>query len=249
MDYIVLVGFIYEIFVLAITLTFVLLAVKKYFEIKNKRTFYLCLVFLSILIAVIFSWFSKIITLWGPIEYVYNNPDATYPETPIFWVLLRIVDFRFALAFVAISAFFTYVFEKYLYEDEFLEIKFISYVIYSIFTLLFIFIVYERGNTFLDALSFLFLFIQVFVIYLPFMYRSLAEYRANDDSFLKKKLLSLASMSLNFMLVLLSFFIDRVLVLIGFPHFTFFYFLAWIFEIIAIFSAYVGYIKPRKEKI
>jgi len=247
MDYIVLVGFIYEIFVIAITLTFVLLALKKYQQIKNKRTFYLFLVFLSILIAVIFSWLSKVITLWGPIEYVYNNPGASYPETSLYWFLLRIVDFRFALTFTAISAFFTYVFEIYLYEEEFLNVKFISYVIFTVFTLLFTFIVYERGNTFLDALCFLFLFIQIFVIYLPFMIRTLTQYRTIEDSFLKRKLLSLSSMSLNFMLVLLSFLIDRVLVLIGFPHFTLFYFIAWVFQILAIYSAYVGYIKPRKS--
>ncbi|TFF99219.1 MAG: hypothetical protein EU541_05440 [Promethearchaeota archaeon] len=247
MDFIVLVGFIYEIFVIAITFSFVLLASQKYMEFRNTRTFYLFLVFLSILIGVIFSWSSKLITLWGPIEYVYNNPDVVYPQTPMYWFLLRIVDFRFALAFVAIAAFFTYVFEIYLYEEEFWDTKFIAYIIYTIFTLIFTFTVYERGNTFLDALCFLFLFIQIFVIYVPFMSRVLIEYRSIDDSFLKKKLLSLASMSLNFMLVLLSFFIDRVLVLFGVPHFTFFYFLAWIFQILAIFSAYVGYIKPRRD--
>ncbi len=246
MDYIVLVGFIYECFVIAITSVFAFLALKKYMDFRNTRMFYLALVFLSVLGAVIFSFLSKVLTLWGPLEYVYNNPDATYPPTLVYWILLRIVDFRFALAFVAVAAFFTYVFELYLYEEEFLNVKFISFVFYTIFTLLFTFIVYERGNTFLDAVCFLFLFIQISVIYLPFMYRSISEYKNVEDSFLKKKLLSLAFMSLNFMLVLLAFLVDRILVLIGFQHFTFFYFLAWIFELLSIYSAYVGFIKPRE---
>lgn len=54
-------------------------------------------------------------------------------------------------------------------------------------------------------------------------------------------------MSLFFMLVLLNFLIDRVLILLGDPGFTFFYFLGWSCVIIGIVCAYLGYIKPKSK--
>ena len=65
------------------------------------------------------------------------------------------------------------------------------------------------------------------MIYLPFFKRSLNAYHSIDDPTFKNAFLSLAVMSLFFMLVLLNFLMDRVLILFGDLGFTFFYFLGW----------------------
>ena len=75
------------------------------------------------------------------------------------------------------------------------------------------------------------------------------SYKNSTDPFIKNKLLSLILMSLSFITVILNFLIDRILVLMGSPHFTIFYFLAWICLIIGIFFAYIGYIKPKSKEV
>jgi hypothetical protein len=248
-DIIVVIGALYEgILILPLTLAFILLTARKYFQFRNKQTLYLFLVFLFILFAVISSWFSKFITLFTELDYIYNAPQATYSQTPLNWIFLRIVDFRISLAMVSIAAFFNYCFKVKLYNESYRNIQTFLFTAYTLFTIIFAFFIYIRGNTFLDALCFLFIFIEVFFVYLPFMVRTWKGYKMSDDSFLRKKFLSLCLMAFNFLMVLLSFLIDRLLVMIGFRHFTFFYFLAWIFQVAGIIFAYIGFILPRSEQ-
>lgn len=248
MDPIVVVGAYYEgLLILPVTFIVVLLTARKYFQFRNRQTLYLFLVFLTILFAVIFSWLSKFITLFTELDYIYNAPQATYAQTPLNWIFLRIVDFRISLAFVAASTLSSYFFKLQLYEEKYNNVQTYVFISYTVFTIFFALIIYIRGNTFLDALCFLFIFIHVFIVYLPFMIRTWKGYQAASDDFIKKKLLSLTFMSFTFMMVLLSFLIDRLLVMIGFSHFTFFYFLAWIFQIIGIILAYIGFILPRSQ--
>lgn len=60
--------------------------------------------------------------------------------------------------------------------------------------------------------------------------------------------ISLAIMSISFMLIFLNFAIDRILILLNTPGFTLFYYLAWISAIIGIFGAYYGYIRPKSSE-
>ena len=53
---------------------------------------------------------------------------------------------------------------------------------------------------------------------------------------------------LQLILIFLNFAIDRVLIFLGSPGFTVFYFLAWIFAIVGIFGAYTGYIRPKSSE-
>ena len=79
------------------------------------------------------------------------------------------------------------------------------------------------------------------------MLSSFNHYRSVKDPEYKKAFLSLALMSLSFILVLVMFLIDRILILFGDPGFTIFYFMAWIFVLIGFLEAYLGYIKSKSK--
>jgi len=246
---IVFIGMVFETFIIGIALILLILILKKYIELRNRLTLYLFLIFLNIFFGIVFSWLSKIIVLTTDIDYIYNNPNARYPNTPIYWILLRIVDFRIALDFLALSIIFSYIFKVNIFEESNNKAHKIIFYSYAGFTIFFSTFIYERGNTTLDAFNFFFMFLLVAIIYIPFTMRAITSYKNSKETFIKKKLLSLVLMSLSFIIVILNFFIDRILVLMGSPHFTIFYFLAWVWVIIGIIFAYVGYIKPKsKEK-
>ncbi len=84
------------------------------------------------------------------------------------------------------------------------------------------------------------------MVYAPFLKRALQAYRGLPE--FSQAFLSLAIMSISFMLIFLNFAIDRVLIFLGSPGFTVFYFLAWSFVIVGIFGAYFGYIRPKSSE-
>ncbi|MFW9972229.1 MAG: hypothetical protein ACFFDF_18735, partial [Candidatus Odinarchaeota archaeon] len=100
----------------------------------------------------------------------------------------------------------------------------------------------------LDIIAFLIVFIYMVMVYAPFLRRSIESYRAVEEKNYKQAFLSLAVMSISFMLIFLNFAIDRILIFLGSSGFTVFYYLAWIFAIIGIFGAYYGYIRPKSRE-
>ena len=119
---------------------------------------------------------------------------------------------------------------------------------FIIFTACFSLLAYQKGNTLLDALAFLFVFLLMSIIYIPFFIRSYQAYRVSSEKTFKFAFLSLALMSIFFILIVFNFFIDRIIILlIGGLGFTPFYFMAWIFAILGIMGAYFGYIRPRAK--
>jgi hypothetical protein len=84
------------------------------------------------------------------------------------------------------------------------------------------------------------------IIYFPFSYRAYDAYRSVENPQYRTAFLSLGIMSICYILVFFSFFIDRLLILIlDIVGFTPFYYSAWAFAIVAVFGAYFGYIKPK----
>jgi hypothetical protein len=219
----------------------------KYYKKKHQLTLYLFLVFLSYIIAIVFSWLSKVFILYSGIDYVYNSilPD---PVTPLSWILLRIIDFRISFVFLSIGIYLSYIFKVKVFGKGFNKVLRIIITLYAIFTGGFALFVYQRGNTLYDVFAFLLIFVFMAVIYIPFFMESFKSYKDTDKRVFKTAFLSLAIMAIFFILVPLSFLIDRVLILAGGPGFSLFYFLAWIFVIFAIIGAYFGYIRPKTEK-
>ena len=246
MDVMVLVGAIFEICILFVGIFLLLLILKRYFEKKNKLTLYLFTIFLNLIIATFFSMLSKVIVLTTNIDYVYNQPNIEYPNTPYYWIVLRIVDFRITIIFVIIGSFLSYLLEKNIFEEKVKKYYGFFVYLFSIYSIFFAIFVYVRGNTLLDAINFLNAVIIMSVVYIPFMINCYRLYSAINDVAMKKGFISLSLMSLSFLLILFFILLDRITILLEMSNgFTVFYFMAWSFVIVGFLCAYMGYIKPK----
>ena len=234
---------VFEIFLVFFGSIFLILVILKYFQMKNRLTLYILLIFLFYILTIFFSMISKVIVLTTEYDYVYNQPSG-YPESPYSWIILRIVDFRISLALAVIGVYFSYKLKINIFKEEISRNQKIFITVFAGFSFFFSIFVYQRGNTLLDALNFLFILLFMSIVYFPFMLKCLHEYRTAAVHQLRGRFLSLALMSLNFMLVTFCFLIDRVLVLMGWSHFTIFYFLGWSSALFGIACAYIGYVKP-----
>jgi len=242
----IFIGMIYESIIIILAAIMLLLILKKYFIKRHRLTLILLIIFINWFLAIVFSWFSKVLVIYSSIDYVYN---ASIPDPGTFtsWIVLRIIDFRITFVFVTLGSLFSYILKINVFEESINQRQKLFIYIFGIFTVLYSIFIYVRGNTLLDVFAFLLVFIYMSMIYFPFFKRSFNAYRSINDPVIKNAFLSLAIMSLFFMLVLLSFLIDRILILFGDPGFTFFYFLGWSCLIIGIVGAYLGYIKPRSK--
>jgi hypothetical protein len=172
------------------------------------------------------------------------NNSLPDPGTPLSWIILRITDFRISFVFMTFAIFLSYVLKVNVFEKGYNKILRIIVFIYSIFTLGFTLFGYVRGDLLLDVIAFLLIFIYMAAVYFPFFFRALQSYKSAEKTF-KNAFLSLALMSLFFILIPLNFLFDRLLIFMGGAGFSIFYFLAWIFAILGILGAYFGYIRPR----
>ena len=169
---------------------------------------------------------------------------------PIYWILLRILDFRVSFIFLCLAIYFSYVLSVNVYDESYNQKHRIFIIVYTIFTGTFSLLMYQRANLILDSLAFFFVFLLMFLVYLPFYSKSYKAYKSVDDPVFKKGFLSLALMSISFILILLFFLIDRILVMFpGLEYgFSIFYFLAWISGACALTGAYFGYIRPKSSE-
>lgn len=241
----VFIGMTFESFIIVIACILLFLILRKYYEKgKHKLTLYLFLIFLFYVIAIFFSWLSKILVLYSNIEYAYNSsvPD---PGTMLSWIILRITDFRLSFVFLAIAIFISYILKVNIFEKEYKKSHRIIVIVYSIVTVLYTLLIYQRGNTLLDVIAFLLIFLFMAMIYFPFFFSSVNSYKSSQEKRFKNAFLSLALMAIFFIIVPFNFLLDRLLILFGGPGFSIFYFLAWIFVLLGIIAAYYGYIRPR----
>ncbi len=240
------VAIIYEGIIIIIGSWFLLLIAIKYVKNRNYLILLLFLIILNLIIALFFVWLSKVYILYSGIDYLQDLsvPD---PLTPSSWILLRISEFRFSLLFITIAIAISYVFRVKVFERGFKRPQEIIVIIYSCFTAFFSFFIYQKGNLLLDVLSFFFVFILMFIVYLPFMIRSFRSYKDTRSNIYKKAFLSLGVMSLSYILALFCFLIERIYVFYGHFGFTLFYYLGFIFVLIGISGIYFGYIYPNFE--
>ena len=244
----VFVGMVFESFIIVIAIVMQILIMKKYVQKRHRLTLYLFIIFLNYLLAIIFSWLSKVLVLYSDIEYIYDD-TAPDPGTTTSWILLRITDFRISFVFLTIAIYLSYVLKVNLYDKGYNNVQRILVIVFAIFTAVFSLIVYENGNTLFDTFAFLFIFILMASVYFPFFIRTYGSYKSTAEPQFQKAFLSLALMSLFFILILLNFLFDRLVILIiGGPGFTPFYFMAWTFAILGIFGAYFGYIRPKSSE-
>ena len=237
------IGMVFESFIIVIALILLVLVYLKYTEKKHRLTLTLFMIFLNYTIAIIFSWLSKVLMLYSGINYLSN--DSLDPHTVDSWFLYRIVDFRISFVFLIIAIFLSYILKVKVFEKGYNKALRITVMIYTAFILIYTIVIYQPGNDLLDVFAFLFIFIYMAAIYFPFFIRAFQSYRASENETFKNAFLSLALMCLAFILILLCFLFDRILIQLGGPGYSVFYFLAWIFAILGMLGAYYGYIRPK----
>ena len=244
----VFIGMVFELVIIIIGAILLWLILQKYFIKRHQLTLYLFLIVLNLVLSVIFSWLSKIIVLTTEIDYVYNQPNVKFPNTPLNWLLFRIVDFRISILFVAIALIFSYLLKVGVFEEGYNKFQRYLVFIFGGYVMFFTVIIYERGNTLLDAINFLNILVFMAVIYISFLMRLIGAYRSVNDPIFKRAFLSLAIMSFSFIMTLVCLLIDRITIILGSQGFTAFYFMAWIFVIIGFLGAYLGYIRPKSRE-
>jgi hypothetical protein len=242
----IFIGMLYEIFIIILASIMLILIFKKYLIKRHRLTLILLIIFINWTLGIVFSCLSKVLVIYYNIDYAYNA-SAPDPGTLISWIILRIVDFRITFIFVTIGSFFSYILKINVFEESISQKQKYFIYIFGIFTVLYSLIIYVRGNTLLDVFAFLFVFLYMSIIYIPFFKRSFKMYQSVEDPTYKNAFLSLAVMSLFIMLVMFNFLIDRILILFGDPGFTFFYFLGWSCIFMSMVCAYLGYIKPKSK--
>ncbi|MFW9784345.1 MAG: hypothetical protein ACFFFB_18850 [Candidatus Heimdallarchaeota archaeon] len=234
------IGMIFELFIIIIAAVLLILILKKYFIKRHKLTRLLFLIFVSYFMAIIFSWLSKI--------FVVLELNVIQDGSVIPWIYNRISDFRISELFVTIAIFLSYILKVNVFEKGYKIVLKCIIIIYGVFSSAYVLFIYYVGNTLLDIIAFLIVFIYMVMVYAPFLRRAVESYRAVEERSYKRAFLSLAIMSISFILIFLSFAIDRILIFLGSPGFTLFYFLGWISAIIGIFGAYYGYIRPKSSE-
>ncbi len=234
------IGMCFESFIIIFSAVLLVLILKKYLIKRHKLTRLLFLIFLGYFIAILFSWLSKV--------FVVTQLNVVQDGSIIAWMYNIITDFRLSEFFVTIAIFLSYILKVNVFEKGYKTLQKYVIIIYGIFSCVYVLFIYENGNTLLDIIAFLIVFIYMVMVYAPFLRRAIESYRAVEEKTYKQAFLSLAIMSFSFMLIFLNFAIDRVLIFLGSPGFTVFYFLAWIFAIVGIFGAYYGYIRPKSKE-
>ena len=234
------IGMIFELFIITFAAILLVLITKKYFIKRHKLTKLLLIIFLNYFISIFFSCLSKV--------FVVSGVVAAQDGSIVAWMYNMITDFRLSEFFVTIAIFLSYILKVNVFEKGYNTIQKYVIAIYGIFSSVYVLFVYISGNTLLDIIAFLIVFIYMVMVYAPFLRRSVESYRAVEGKTYKQAFLSLAIMSISFMMIFLNFAIDRLLIFLGSLGFTVFYYLAWSFAIVGIFGAYYGYIRPRSTE-
>jgi hypothetical protein len=103
-----------------------------------------------------------------------------------------------------------------------------------------------RENPIYMTYGLAFVFFYALTVYIPFTREAfiLAKKLSDEEPIYKKGIQSLGIMSLCVVLMFLSFIIDQTLLIYSGIKYSFFYFAGWIFVIIGLYMAYVGYLMP-----
>lgn len=189
-----------------------------------------------------FSWSAKVLRVYSNIDYIIYT-DIIDPNTPISWILLRISYYRITYTFITAAIFLSYLLKAEIFENKNSKVNLFIILGFTIFNLIFSILVFKKGNMLFDVLIFLFVFIFMNIVYIPFLKNALKAYKATYHPGFRKSFLFLSLMSVSYILVLLCLLLDRIYIFFRHYGFTIFYFFTWIFVIIGIFSTYFGYLK------
>ncbi|MHA1672564.1 MAG: hypothetical protein ACTSYI_02965 [Promethearchaeota archaeon] len=242
-----LTGMIFEIAIFVLFLALLTLMWRHYRIRKTRYTKLMFLMFTFFATALLFSWISKAINLYleAPTFEDIN------PNMPGYLFLSRILQFRVSFAFITMAIFATQLFKVAVFETKNARRQNMVIGIYSLFVAAYSLIVVVQGNVLYDVLAFLFVTIDLCLVFIPFAVASLKVRKKMTDPIYRKASLALAVMAFAFIFIFVGFLTDRILIMTIRPDgYTFFYYAAWVSAILGSVSAYLGYIRPgQKQKL
>jgi len=238
------IGLLYETGIIVLFLILLVFIIIHYNRKKTLNTFLLLTSFSFMLLAIVFSWLSKLL-LVQEITLDFNELD---PNLPGFWIYGLILSFRISFVVIVIAADITHILKVKIFDDTPNKVERWILIIFSLITIVFALTAMEQDNVLLDVLAFLFVLIIMCFVYIPFVIASLKMYRVMKEPHYKRASLSLAILGISFVMVFVGFLADRVMIMITGSGYTVFYFAAWGFVIVGTFAAYMGYIRTSRKK-
>jgi hypothetical protein len=227
-----------------IVFSFLLVAIISHMRRRSTPlTKLLLIIFLNYFFAIIFSWLGKFILLY----YGVMSFKTLEPALPGLFFLGLITQYRLSFVCLGVGAYLTYWLKVKIFEKGTKTLELWFNTIFVTITIIFSLGWLDPQKEIYDLIAFFLIFLVMTLINLPFMIVLFLLYRRIEEPVYKTAILSLAIMSFCFLLILLGFFFDRLMIIFfGSSGYTIFYFAAWILVIVGIFSAYWGYIRPGK---
>jgi hypothetical protein len=102
------VGMVFETFIIVISVVLLVLIIKKYMIKRHNLTRLLLIIFTCYLLAIVFSWISKV--------FVFAQLSVIQDGFIIAWMYNIIIDFRLSEFFVTIAIFLSYILKVNVFE-------------------------------------------------------------------------------------------------------------------------------------
>ena len=207
-------------------------------------------IFIGYSVAIFFSAISKFLNAR------YGGVPETLYDSPYLGLVGRLHGARFSFIGVVIGTIYSYELYLRIFKKEIPKNKRNIVILIGLGICIFLGTVYsfnleeERANQVFEIISFSLLLGFAMVVYIPFTVQAfkLAK-RLKDvegEENYRKGILSLGGASLSFICIFICLVLDRFMLIVFNIAYSAFYFMAWIFAIIAIWLVYAGFIKPAK---
>lgn len=241
------IGFFFELGIVILVLVLLILIFMHYRRKKKKLNRIILIAFTLIWLAIIASSIAKYLYFTTQLEF------SELMELPSAWIIGRITQYRVSFALILGAIYCLYEFKEIIFSPERKIIQDKIYKYLMIFFISFILITFfNREDYLLDVLCFLFTTLYAIAVLGTFIVQASKLYRRVNkaEKIYRTGLLSLILMSVFLLLIFVFLLLDRVVIIMnpGHPGFTAFYYSAWISAILAVVSAYLGYIRPAVEQ-
>jgi hypothetical protein len=237
----------YEIAIIIVFSVFLSLVIRRYLEKKNKMTRLMVKMFVCYQIGILFSIVSKFFNArWGGVPYESVNAE-------LLWLVARLHAGRFGFMAILLGTFFAYQMNVEIFEKKISERKFLFMIIFTVVTEAIMLFLYEFNSTVgkavqsFELVAFAFMLVYMIAVYFPFMIKAFLLSKRIEEPIYCKAVKSLGVMAMSLILIFLCFVLDRLMLILFNWAYSIFYFLGWVWAIIAIYAAYAGYIMPSSK--
>lgn len=240
MNELILLPLIYESIIFLIALIMNIFIIKRH-RIKNTpQTRLLTIQFLFYLIAIFFTWMGKLM------QYLLDDfPTPTSGIQEYFIVLIW--DIRLALIMLTAGMIFSHFFKVEVFDakaKDTLKNKGLTGLGFLI--IIISFVLYDRSNSNIFLIIYGLVFLYDLIIYVSIMIHSIRLSKRIEDKIYKNAIQSIGFMAWCFIAIFLCFLLDQIVAIIaGWPY-NIFYYLAWVWALLALISSYLGYIRPSE---